>query len=102
MPQQLPIIPNVEHLRKQAKDDFLRACRAGDDNALSNVRVSLPRFCQLSPDTIINSIRLKDALTFTARFLYGFLKTWGQNSTNMRLRLIRRPHLCRPRWRILD
>jgi hypothetical protein len=59
MPQQLPLIPNIEHLRKQAKD-FLRLCRAGDATAVNQLRSTLTEYCHSSPAEIIKSICLSE------------------------------------------
>lgn len=56
----LPDRPNLDHLRKQAKD-LLRACRAGDPAALARLRAALP--AHAAPDTP----RLHDAQACVAR-----------------------------------
>lgn len=56
----LPDRPNLDHLRKQAKD-LLRACRAGDAAALARLRAHLPAHAATAPP------RLHDAQSCIAR-----------------------------------
>ncbi|HUD40839.1 MAG TPA: hypothetical protein VMR06_02460 [Dokdonella sp.] len=56
----LPERPDLDHLRKQAKD-LLRACRAGDAAALSRLRANLPAHAAIAPP------RLHDAQSCIAR-----------------------------------
>ncbi len=75
MSHKLPVIPNIDHLRKQAKDN-LRLCRAGDVNAINQAKLLLPEYRNSVAEEIGNSIRLCDMLTLTARG-YGF-EAWQE------------------------
>ena len=72
----LPARPNLEQLKKQAKD-LLKAYRAGHPRALLRFRQSLSRLAGASDDHIsLLSLSLRDAHLVVARE-YGF-DNWGE------------------------
>ena len=72
----LPARPNLEQLRKQAKD-LLEAYRAGDPTALLRFRESLPKLAGSSDDQLEEmSLPLRDAQRVVAAE-YGF-DSWAQ------------------------
>ena len=67
----LPSRPNLDHLKKQAKD-LLRACRAGDPAAFARLRLSLPAARGRDDAALAKGDwRLHDAQSCLARE-YGF------------------------------
>jgi ankyrin repeat protein len=67
----LPSRPNLDHLKKQAKD-LLRACRAGDPAAFARLRLSLPAARGRDDAALAkHDWRLHDAQSCLARE-YGF------------------------------
>jgi ankyrin repeat protein len=50
---------NLEHLKKEAKR-LLRACRAGDAQAVGSIQAALSRMRQLSPSAVAATIQLAD------------------------------------------
>lgn len=94
---QLPERPNLEHLKKQARD-LLRLYEANDPEALARFRASLPA-AAAKADSEITALRLRlhDAQSCVARE-YGFsswleLKTfvdWKNAQTEDRARLVLR------------
>lgn len=66
MTKHLPLIPNVQHLRMQAKD-LLTLCRAGDQSAVERFRQSNWTLCELLDSETIRSVRLCDAQAVVAR-----------------------------------
>lgn len=73
-PRSLPDSPNLEQLRKQAKD-LLRAARAGDHTASSRFRI-LPSFANASDDELTRApLALHDAQSVIARE-HGF-SSWN-------------------------
>ena len=74
----LPARPNLEHLRKQAKD-LLKSYRAGQPSALKRFRESLSHLSGLTDDELVRlSLSLRDAQRVVATE-YGF-----PNWTSMR------------------
>ena len=72
----LPARPNLEQLRKQAKD-LLKAYRAGDSPALLRFRESLPRLARATDEQLTGlSLSLRDAQRAVAAE-YGF-DSWAQ------------------------
>ncbi|MCY4652973.1 MAG: bifunctional nuclease family protein, partial [Dehalococcoidia bacterium] len=72
----LPVRPNLEQLRKQAKD-LLKAYRSGDPPAVARFRVSIPRYSKLTDDALVRlSLSLGDAQRVIAAE-YGF-SSWLQ------------------------
>src|SRR5262252_3852966 len=70
MARQLPEHPNLEQLKRQAKD-LLRSARANDSAALRRFRI-LPAFAHVSdPDLARRALALHDAQSVIARE-YGF------------------------------
>jgi len=66
MTPQLPERPNLEHLKRQAKD-LLRAARARDTAALARLR-TLPAFAQQRDDAALAAlVALHDAQSVIAR-----------------------------------
>lgn len=75
----LPDRPNIEHLKKQAKD-LLAAYRHGDTDALARFRRSLPAAAGLDDaGTLALGLRLHDAQSCLARD-YGFA-SWSDLSS---------------------
>lgn len=70
----LPAIPNLVHLKKQAKQ-LLRAVRTGDAGALERLRHVLPAARGATP-TKLTALRLHDAQSAIARE-YGFA-SWSE------------------------
>ena len=67
----LPVRPNLEHLRNQAKD-LLKAYRSGEPSAITRFRESLPRYSLLTDDDLRRlSLSLGDAQRVIAAE-YGF------------------------------
>lgn len=66
---QLPERPNIDQLKRQAKD-LLRSARARDTEALARLR-ALPAFAHRSNDEIVDTAALHDAQSVVAREL-GF------------------------------
>ncbi len=67
----LPVRPNLEHLRNQAKD-LLKAYRSGEPSAIARFRASLPRYSLLTDDDLRRlSLSLGDAQRVVAAE-YGF------------------------------
>ena len=78
-PSSLPMRPNLEHLRKQAKD-LLKAYRSGQPSALTRFRASLPRLSQLTDDALVRlSLSLGDAQRVVAAE-YGFSSWLGMRN----------------------
>ena len=50
-PSSLPVRPNLEHLRNQAKD-LLKAYRSGEPSAIARFRESLPRYSLLTDNDL--------------------------------------------------
>ena len=72
----LPARPNLEQLRKQAKD-LLKAYRAGEPTALLRFRESLPKLAGSSDDQLVDmSLSLRDAQRVVAAEL-GF-DSWAR------------------------
>lgn len=69
-PAPLPAAPNMEHLKKQAKD-LLAACRANNSAALARTRTHLPAIFHAAHDTGMSLLRLSHAQLVIARE-YGF------------------------------
>ncbi|MCC7409739.1 MAG: hypothetical protein IT442_16865 [Phycisphaeraceae bacterium] len=75
MSPSLPARPNLEHLRKQAKA-LLKACHAGDPQALARLRDTVPHLAGLSDDNLRRAdVALHDAQLAVAR-AHGF-KSWS-------------------------
>ena len=78
-PSSLPMRPNLEHLRKQAKD-LLKAYRSGQRSALARFRASLPRLSQLTDAALVRpSLSLGDAQRVVAAE-YGFSSWLGMRN----------------------
>jgi hypothetical protein len=76
MQRTLPPRPNLEHLKKQAKD-LLDAHHRKEDDALARIRAALPAFASMNDDEIGRSpFALHDAQSAIARE-YGF-KSWSE------------------------
>ena len=72
----LPVRPNLEQLRKQAKD-LLKAYRSGDPPAVARFRASIPRYSEFTDDALVRlSLSLGDAQRMIAAE-YGF-SSWLQ------------------------
>ena len=75
-PSSLPARPNLEHLRKQAKD-LLKAYRFGDSSAIARFRTSLSRYSELTDQKLRQlSLSLADAQRVVAAE-YGF-RSWQE------------------------
>ncbi len=75
MSPRLPLHPNLDHLKKQAKD-LLKSYRSGDLQACSSIQQYLPRFSQRSASEILAvGISLHEAQHVIAR-KYGF-ENWS-------------------------
>ena len=80
-PPSLPAQPNLEQLKKQAKD-LLRVYRARHPSALLRFQQTLPRLAGTSADRIPQlSLSLRDAQFVVARE-YGF-DNWGEMKTHI-------------------
>ena len=88
MSKQLPDRPNLDHLRKQAKD-LLSALRKGDAEAASRIR-ALPGFKAGA------KLALHDAQSVIARE-YGF-QSWIRNQQSRFDRTNRRRRVLKQRW----
>jgi Lon protease-like protein len=76
MPRELPPRPNLEHLKKQAKE-LLHAHQAGEADALERIREHLPALAGSAPEQIAQaSFALHDAQSVIARE-YGF-HSWNE------------------------
>jgi hypothetical protein len=73
MPAALPHSPDLQHLKKQAKD-LLRACQAGDPSGLAHLREHLSGDAGEAPSS--EGMTLHDAQTVVAR-IYG-RANWAQ------------------------
>lgn len=79
MPKQLPLRPNLEQLKKQAKA-LLKAQHAGERNILARIREHHPRWRESSDDAIAETrMTLADAQLVVARE-YGF-ESWPKLKT---------------------
>ena len=71
MAKTLPLRPNLEQLKKQAKD-LQKEYKSGDANAYERIRLHLPRLAEKSDEEMLNErFVLQDAQHVIAR-LYGF------------------------------
>lgn len=76
MSRQLPPRPNIDHLKKQAKD-LLHAHQNGETAALQRIRDQLPALAGSTPEQIASaSFALHDAQSVIARE-YGF-QSWNE------------------------
>jgi Lon protease-like protein len=76
MQRDLPARPNLDHLKKQAKD-LLDAHQRGDEQALARIRTAVPSFATLSDEDLARApFALHDAQSAVARE-YG-LKSWNE------------------------
>jgi Lon protease-like protein len=76
MPRQLPPRPNIEHLKKQAKD-LLHAHQTAEPEALERIREHLPALAGNTPEQIARAaFALHDAQSVIARE-YGF-QSWNE------------------------
>ncbi|MBN1609144.1 MAG: LON peptidase substrate-binding domain-containing protein [Polyangiaceae bacterium] len=82
MSRDLPQRPNIEHLKKQAKE-LLAAHKRGDPEALDRIRASLPACAALSPDAVADfPLALHDAQSALARE-YG-AHSWAELRARVR------------------
>ncbi|MFL9874475.1 ankyrin repeat domain-containing protein [Paraburkholderia megapolitana] len=96
--QLLPHHPNLEHLKKQAKD-LLRLYRAGDSDAIARFARSLPSARNRRPEnTSAQPLRLHDAQSCIARE-YGFL-SWADLADHVEALRLRQdePTVRLSRW----
>jgi len=76
MRRDLPPRPNLEHLKKQAKD-LLDAHHRGEAEALARIRAAVPSFAKMSDEALARApFALHDAQSAIARE-YG-LKSWNE------------------------
>lgn len=79
MAKTLPLRPNLEQLKKQAKD-LQKEYKSGDANAYERIRLHLPRLAEKSDEEMLNErFVLQDAQHVIAR-LYGF-SSWDMLSS---------------------
>ena len=79
MTKTLPLRPNLEQLKKQAKD-LQKEYKSGDANAYERIRLHLPRLAEKSDEEMLNErFVLQDAQHVIAR-LYGF-SSWDMLSS---------------------
>jgi hypothetical protein len=96
--QALPANPNLDHLKKQAKD-LLRQYRNGDAPAIARLSSNLPALSNRSPDEVRDAqLALHDAQSCIARE-YGFV-SWPELVAFVEARsFARQDHLQRvERW----
>ena len=94
----LPSRPNLDHLKRQAKD-LLRLYRAGDRRAFDRLRASLPAARHSDDDGLARmQLQLHDAQSCVARE-YG-CASWDELRTTVMMGRVDDPHLVH-RWLML-